>query len=269
MSDLIVPSCLLKLERAENHLVDLEVEITQYCDRHPYAIRTTTVNGRTIYRLHFTSQIDRRVFLIASDFLYNIRSALDHLACSLVPKSERSHVAFPIFWEGVWEPPSPGENKERLDARERWNTYTRFMDPGAVAILKKLQPRVGSRDTDPDMHYLSILNRLSNADRHRDLAFYSVALKEVTRIFGVPPHQTRLGLPDGDRNKLLPDGATIEVPEGEMHLEVVGRPVVVIRVTQPKGDVIVPAHFRAALPKYREQIILPLLNFVSPGPKEK
>jgi hypothetical protein len=269
MPDLIIPSCLLKLERAEKHLIDLELEIAAYCDSHPYTARVGMASKRKVHRLHFTSQIDRRVYLIASDFLYNIRSALDHLACSLVPKSEWSHIGFPIFWEGVWEPAKPEENKERLDARERWNTYTRFMDPDAVAILKGLQPRDGARDTDTDMHYLSILNRLSNTDRHRDSPFYSVGLKEFTRIFGTPPHQVRLGLSVADRNKVLPDGAQIEVPPGDVNVEIEGRTIVAIRVTQPRGYAIVPAHFRAAFPKYRDQIILPLLNFVSPGPKGK
>jgi hypothetical protein len=269
MSDLIIPSCLLKLERAEKHLVDLELEIAAYCDSHPYTVRVGIEGKRKVHRLCFTSQIDRRVYLVASDFLYNIRSALDHLACSLVPKSQGSHVGFPIFWQGVWDPAKPGENQQRLDDRERWTTYTRFMHPDAVAILKRLQPRDGARDTDPDMHYLSILNRLSNIDRHRDLAVYSTGLKEFTFTFGTPPHQTCWSPPVADINMVLRDGAKIEVPKGEVNVEVKGRPIVAVRVTQPKGEIIIPAHFRAAFPKYREQIILPLLNFVSPGPKGK
>ena len=265
MSDRIIPSCLLKMERAEKHLIDFEEEIAAYCDSNPYLVRDGMDGKRHVRRLHFTRQLDPRVCLIASDFLYNVRSGLDHLACSLVPKSQWSHVGFPIFWQGVWDSAQPGENQERLDARERWITYTRFMHDDAVAILKGLQPRDSARDTDPDMHYLSILNRLSNADRHRDLAFYSVGLKEITITYEVPPNNFVWGPDAVDANKVMQDDTELPVPPNAVNVEIKGRPVVAVRVTKPKGAIIVPAHFRAAFPKYREQIMLPLLNFVSPA----
>jgi hypothetical protein len=269
MTNPIIPSCLLKLERAEKHLVDFEQEISAFCDSHPYAVRDGMEGKRKVHRLHFSSRIDPRVFLIASDFLYNIRSALEHLACSLVPKSQWSHVGFPIFWHGVWDDPKPGENQERLDARQRWNTYVRFMDDGAVAILKTLQPRDGARDTDLDMHYLGILSRLSNTDRHKDLAIYALGLKEITVTYDVAPNSFIWRPLDADVNKVMHDGTELPVPPNAVNVQIEGRPIVAIRVTKPKGEVIVPAHFRAAFPKYRDQIIIPLLNFVNAGPKGK
>ena len=83
---------------------------------------------------------------------------------------------FPIFWQGVWEPPVPGDDEERTKARQRWRTYTREMRPEAIAHLKWLQPpdTGGSNDR---LDVLTVINRLSNTDRHSKLPVISTGLK--------------------------------------------------------------------------------------------
>ena len=175
----LVPSYLKKLARAEQHFAELKVEIGRYADRTPYRIATTAKSGRRVHRLEFTSFPENTdIGIIAADVVYNLRSGLDHLAAALVPRSYRSHVMFPIFWRGVWEDPVPGEDKQRTKDRERWKTSTRKMRPEAVDHLKTMQPReVG--DHDRVVNFLSVLNRLSNTDRHKEFPLMVTALKRA------------------------------------------------------------------------------------------
>ena len=125
MSDL--RSYDLKVDRAEKHLIELEFEIRRYTRRHPYLVRPGMEGKREVYRFEFTRQPDDELAVIAGDFIYDIHSALNHLAAALVPSKNRTKTGFPIFWQGVWEDPVAGENEQRAKDRGRWASYTREM----------------------------------------------------------------------------------------------------------------------------------------------
>ena len=131
--------------RARIGFFELEFEIHRYTRRHPYRARPRMEGKRKVYRLEYTRQPDDELAVIAGDFVYNIRSALDHLAASMVPSKNRYSVAFPIFWQGVWENSIEGENEQRVKDRARWVSCTREMPDEAVAILKDCQPPEMSR----------------------------------------------------------------------------------------------------------------------------
>jgi hypothetical protein len=81
----------LKFDRAEKHLIDLETEVSRYCATHPYAI-TQSREGRRqqpVWRFTYTSQPPDVIALITADFIYNVRSGLDHLSATLVPANDR------------------------------------------------------------------------------------------------------------------------------------------------------------------------------------
>ena len=171
----------LKIDRAEKHLVDAETAIADYCARHPYAVRKRMEGQKqkVRWRLQFTEQPHDDIALMLADFLYNMRSGLDHLAAALVPAKKRRSVAYPIFWKGVWEPSIKGENQQRYKDRERWNSYTREMHPDAVALIKVNQPDdLGANESNG--HPLAVLNRLRNADAHAKLPVVASLLREPT-----------------------------------------------------------------------------------------
>src|SRR5688572_12484690 len=91
----------LKIDRAEEHLKELEHAVGRYCDRHPYkAVERMEGNQQgSVWRLRFTEQPDPWLTVIAGDFLYNVRSGLDHLAAALVPEQDWDY--FPIYFQGV------------------------------------------------------------------------------------------------------------------------------------------------------------------------
>src|ERR1700677_1062563 len=112
------PSWVQKGARAEKHLVELKEAMNAYRARHPSAVHTSAAGKkkRNIHRLVFHQvPANTQIPIIAADVLHNLRSALDHLTCALVPSAGRRSVYFPVLWMGVWEPPVAGEKKQRVE----------------------------------------------------------------------------------------------------------------------------------------------------------
>ncbi|MGD0054636.1 MAG: hypothetical protein ABSC34_04265 [Acidimicrobiales bacterium] len=263
--DELIPSYLLKMERAEKHLKDLKIAIAEYASSHPYTVTVGREGKRQVHRLHFTSQLDRRVSLIAADFVYNIRSGLDHLAAELNPPRYRTKTMFPILWEGVWEPEVPGENEQRTRDRAKWLTTTRHMNPEAVAILKTLQPHV-FEDLNLDIFFLDAFNRLSNKDRHSHLPLIVSGLRNAFVTCTQADGST--GRLVDDRNGVVKDNASIPVPKGAVNVKIKGTPAVIIRIAEPKGFVEIPSFFEERLETVRRRVVIPLSPFVWVDPKK-
>lgn len=250
-----VSSHVGKTNRAEQHLADLKDAIGGYGSRHPYTVRTRRESKKKpqVRRLDFTEQPDMAVALIAADFIYNIRSGLDHLAAALVPSKDRDSVMFPIFFRGVWEPPQPGDDKERLKHRQRWITITRHMADEAVAILRAIQPEDVTSSKSEAVHGLVAINRLSNTDRHSKLPVLAGGLQDAVATWQMPDgtsHSAAAGL--GARRFLKQD-AEIRVPQNAMNVQIAGTPIVVIRVTHPNDriHIRVPEFFEGYLKRTR------------------
>jgi hypothetical protein len=241
----------LKLDRAEKHLLDLKAAIGRYTREHPYEVRRT-IEGkqkRVVHRFHFTKQPDPEVGLIAADFIYNVRSALDHLMAALVPSARRSKVYFPIYWQGVWEPKVEGEHSERTKDRGRWESDTRKAKPEAIAILQANQPDVDAWDNSGKHTALIILNKIAVKDRHQKLPIIASTLRDAVgecleadgtwrriRATGIGPN-------DGPR-----DGAELFLPEGAMDVKIQGTPEVMIRVkADDQGGFRIPSAFEGSL----------------------
>lgn len=253
------PSYLAKIDRAEQHLVELKREVERYTASHPYSVRTTGKGQRQKHWLRFTaSPEDTSIGIIAADVIYNLRSGLDHLAAALVPANERDSVMFPILWWGVWDDPIPGENRERAKARSRWNTYTRKMWPEAVAHIASLQP---CDDTgEGDANILRLVNRLSNTDRHSKLPVLSNCIQGAVIRWEMPNGHIYLGTDE----TTVKDDADIRVPKGAMDVEVQGTPLVVIDiiVRGHEGGLEIPSALETFVDVVRTEVVEPLLPHV-------
>lgn len=267
----LVPSWYLKGHRAEKHLHDLKCEIRRWADTHPYERVTHVESGKEVQQLHFTSSPPSDVGMIAADFVYNLRSGLDHLMAALVPPNQRDDVYFPSSFQGVWGPDVPGEDAERTQARKRWRTYTKKMRPGAVTILQSLQPAEDARkDTDPTLNSFLFLNKVSTKDRHQKLPVVFSALSGVRLLWKDPQGNSHIW-PDSpaDYNAVggliaYKDGTELVYPPGAMDMEVAGAPVVAIAVEKPKADVEIPGAFDRALHAYWNRAVKPLSSYVLP-----
>lgn len=258
----LVPSYILKANRAEQHLHNLKVGITGWANTHPYEAVPGRQGKRKSYHLRFTSRPPQEIGVIAADFVYNVRSGLDHLMAALVPSTERSKVYFPIYFEGVWEDPLKGEDKERLKDRGRWNSDTEKVRPEAIAILKSLQPK----ETAGQINSFLLVNRVSNHDRHQKLPVLFTGLRGMRIIWTDGEGTKQIGPVDtGDPAAdtiVYEDGTELFVPPYAMDVKVAGSPVVAVQIGDPAIHIEIPRVFDQALDVFRRLAILPLAPYV-------
>lgn len=168
----------LKLDRAYEHLVALDKEITAFFELKPYRVVLHQVDTKGLeyvlvgYLAHWPPEM---LSLIIGDCLQNMRTALEHLAWQLVlvgGGSPDTRTAFPIFFD---DPFAPDADK-RL--RDRFERSTKGMPPDAIARIKGLQPYNAAHFIlDP----LYILNEYARIDRHRTLSVI-FALSDYTGV---------------------------------------------------------------------------------------
>src|ERR1051326_6729547 len=96
----------IKVERANQHLCDLEIVRNTFINGNSYRIEREyhPESGHNIYRVFDIQTPPAEIGLIAGDVIHNLTSALDHLAYQLVYVNGANHskqTAFPI-----WDSPS-------------------------------------------------------------------------------------------------------------------------------------------------------------------
>lgn len=242
----------------------------RYVDSHPYTVRSVIEDDGQAYRLHFTAGVQNtEIPVIAADVVHNIRSGLDHLAAALVPPQCRGDGAFPILWHRVWEPDVQGEDKQRTRARKRWRDLTRHMDPGAVAVLKEYQPPDARVQPIGTLNLLSVINKLSNTDKHEQFPTHVPGLRypvtvRCRQVDGRPGE----GVVDQGPDRLVEDQTDIQgLPEGAVDVEIEGAPLVALRVRGEHGYVPIPSFFRDGIEQHIRGDLFPrLVPFVHPAP---
>jgi hypothetical protein len=183
--------CQLKMVRANEHGKTLNDAIDEFTGRNPYE----TVNdfkpeiGHYVTRFKVREWPDPAWSPIVGDIVYNVRSALDHLAWQLVRRNRRTPTGtttFPIFCQDPFNPAAHPSVTEYERALKRWNAQTKRMHSGDIALLKLLQPH--QRGEDADSHPLARLDQLSKWDKHREFHFaaqslmdYEFSVKTTTR----------------------------------------------------------------------------------------
>lgn len=178
------PSHRLKLDRAAEHLDHLQAFVAEVGKRRPYPMVETfdSQHKLWLYRLNIDEVEPPEMFpIVLGDFLFNVRSALDHLVVAIAPKKYESQVAFPIF---TTDPLATNETTgEYLDAQASgaWLNKTRGLPPDCVATLRFLQPHATAQyfQKPPEHQALALLNALQNADKHRKLIGVVTGLRRV------------------------------------------------------------------------------------------
>ena len=76
----------LKIERAKQHIRDLDEQIRAFVERDPYQVvaESDRKGGDQIFRLRVIEEIPARWAVIVGEMAYQLRSALDHLAWAAV-----------------------------------------------------------------------------------------------------------------------------------------------------------------------------------------
>lgn len=160
-----------KIARAEEHFQCLKRELDLATEkRHPYTLRSEfdPQTGWCIVFLRNMKVREPRLASIAGDYIHNLRSALDYIVTALVditPKLQlTTNHQFPLYDDAgtyatkVW---TMGETVGRGPLRGLKDGLT---------IFEPFQPY--HTQPDPDADPLAQLQRLSNADKHRQILGY-------------------------------------------------------------------------------------------------
>ena len=233
----------LKFDRAERHIAEVAGEVRSYIESDPISLRTLDV--RTVV-IEFADVPDHLPVVVA-DVIYNLRSALDHLAAALVPRRYRRDTMFPIFFAGVWEQGPDDENGDRKRSRERWATTTRWMAPGAVELLKQVQPE--DRDDWPpgELPALTRLNRFANRDKHTGLVVVGGAATDL-QVVGHDAEGNRFPtrVSEWAEPPAVAHGASLTLPPEAVGAEISGEPQVLL-MFDAEGGVPIPDALRHPL----------------------
>jgi hypothetical protein len=144
-----------KIDRAKQHLEELQKEIDTFFKLQPYKVSTKREpqTKRLIYYLTDVISVPNKISLISGDVIQNLRSALDHLAYDLFVKENNgtvsaTHIYFPI-----------GKDFQTYEKLKK----TKGIPSEKLITIDSIKPYKGGNDTLWKIHALNII------DKHRQL----------------------------------------------------------------------------------------------------
>lgn len=145
-------SVILKLERADHHIGDLNAEINRFLQSGPYkTVGEIDADQRATYRVSGVEPISPVILTITGDAIQNLRAALDYLACALWSRTNTGdceHIYFPIKSAKNYKATGLGD--------------VQGLGQDAVNVLGAVEPYEGGKGD-----LLWRLHRLSIIDKHR------------------------------------------------------------------------------------------------------
>jgi hypothetical protein len=184
----IANSWFLKLQRAREHIYSFQKDSAAWIATKPYGIvderdpdpplQTLGIDAQARrYRIDRVTDVPLELSVIIGDCLFNLRSALDHLAFALAQKHTGAMSNNQIVGSGF---PIFGRKPDAKD----WAKKVGCMAPGASSIIEKLQPYHRGNDFAQDA--LWKIHRLNIIDKHRALTLCGAEpLRGSGRGFGI------------------------------------------------------------------------------------
>jgi hypothetical protein len=174
MSDDRMQGPRAKIERAKQHVGDLEAEIRRFLDSGPYEVIADEQSepGYRIYKLSKVVDPPYQIALIAGDAVHNARSSLDLLVRQLVlanGKTPSKRDAFPI-----------SESSQGFKSGGAPKIKGRISND-AVKVVRAVKPYKGGNDALWRLHHLDI------ADKHHLLSVVGARFEGVTIPMSRPP----------------------------------------------------------------------------------
>jgi hypothetical protein len=150
-----------KIIRAHENIEGIAREINEWCASitiHKY-IKTAPDQPSPWMVFHANHYIPPvRLSVLLGECVHNMRSAVDNLVCGLArtlkPHSKCGGLAFPLF-------------ADQAEWAEKADKTLKGIPPAAKEIIRHLQPWEDTKSPNP----LTILNKLSNVDKHRACNF--------------------------------------------------------------------------------------------------
>lgn len=259
----------LKVDRAEQHLEEVKAYMGAYAAKHPYeAVRTRQPKGQRhiwLYRLKMLEQPDPMIAVIIGEILYNLRSALDHIAVSMAPRDRKSKAGFPVE---VTDPFAKDISGTFIYGEERRRSFTskiKGIQADAVAMIMHAQPYTRQYS---EIETLALLNRLENADKHRELVTLGVGVMDIRTIITAPKAaiQQRADGFREDGEEVAKFGFIESLPprESEVKVDVRGTASVAIKVGGLLGNLIMPQTLEILIAWMRDETIPEFSPYIRP-----
>ena len=173
-----------KIKRANEHIRNLDAEITPYLEGADHTLTATVkfdASRGSLFRdwLISGSPFPQRFSVIIGEVIHQLRSSLDHLVWQLViahgTEKTTDDLEFPIFWES---------SKYPAAARRK----IKGVSPTAAKRIEGLQPYNAGGHIDD--HPLLIIHKFDIVDKHQLLILVAGELKvwgdDITKIMWKP-----------------------------------------------------------------------------------
>ncbi len=258
----------LKVQRAERHLEEIKAAVAEYASRNPYrAVRVRQPKGQRhiwLYRLEMTEEPDPMIPVVIGECLYDLRSALDHLAVAIAPRKRKANAAFPVETTDPWEKDADGNFVYPDERRQSFSSKIRGMPAEALEMIIMAQPyqREGS-----ELETLSLINRLENSDKHRTLVATGRGVmnaRSVVRVGGEAIKQGTVGFRENGA-EIAKFGFRDRAPsESEVIVEVSGTAAIAIKVAGTDGYFAMPESLEILVQWMRDSTIPEFAPFTRP-----
>ncbi|MGA8364468.1 MAG: hypothetical protein WB709_08090 [Solirubrobacteraceae bacterium] len=180
------PSHRLKLQRADEHLADIDRLTEPLRERREYPVVETMKPYKKGPLWDYVLDLDEvqppeRLPILMGDYLFNVRSALDHLAVALAPRKYRRKVSFPIHQTDPLARDHTSGYYLNAEAASRWLALCDRLPDNCIAPLMALQPYQAAalHGHRAEHHALVLLGGFQNADKHRELIDAPVGLSKA------------------------------------------------------------------------------------------
>ncbi len=140
-----------KIQRAEKHIADYRAALQSFKGTNPYEIvrQPQIQSGQIVYDVNRVDPVPLPIRAIAGDAIQNLRTALDYLACALVPAPTKD-TYFPILKQA----PTPNQIKTAFDGKIKGASQP------VIDKVAGLNPYHGGNDV------LWRLHELNKRDKH-------------------------------------------------------------------------------------------------------
>jgi hypothetical protein len=186
-----------KIKRAEKHIADLKIAISEFTGTGPYSITVDveTEPAKPLVHILKADLVPPEISLIAGDAIQNLRSTLDYLACALVRTNGKDPgplIEFPIFDKPI--------TTSKLEDR-----FCRKVEGMRKEVIDQLRDIHAYQGGD---NLLWRLHRLNIVDKHNMLV---AAWGNITAVNGLPPLTDQW---NGNRWASVP-GVPLTLKEGD------------------------------------------------------
>jgi hypothetical protein len=228
----------LKLDRAQQHLAEIQGIVARMTDPDLTHVGVNKQNEGDlwVYTVDAHIEIPRMLRLMIGDFMFDLRSALDHIAAANPPLGKRGYGQFPIFTVDVSVGGSP-ESAANPELHRGWERTKAKIDPTVFALIESVQPYKMAlvEATNPEDDALAVFNTLHNADKHTNLSFVSTGIRDFRTYITTDLDDAVFDGPVMPNDAMLPNGARVFTHEFEMDVQLVGTILVAVS-GEPNGS---------------------------------